>query len=345
MRLRMHLYQPTRRDQSGFSAIEALLVVLAIAVISATGFVIYQRHKNASAKTSAATGSSQSTSQPQNTTITQPAQTASQYLTIKEWGIKLLLSDSIKDAYYVIPSGMSKNADGLPSGIWLSVTSLNSSCGDASVGNTNVSVNNAVGEIVRSLPTETDPVSGKLYTQLEPSGTTIGNYYYGYTSGTKKTCAPATTLQSIDSAFAAAAKGIVAATQYLDIKEWGIRAPYSGSLKLTYTMSAENKSATFSSDQLTALTTDCTGRGGSIIRWASTDQVSEGPPDANTPTAAEAFAGKDPSAVPYAHIGNYYFTFAHAQSGCGNIDSTTTIQSQTNNAVKALVPILQAIPN
>jgi prepilin-type N-terminal cleavage/methylation domain-containing protein len=134
-------------------------------------------------------------------------------------------------------------------------------------------------------------------------------------------------------------------TTYFDIKEWGVRAPYSGSLKLTYRMSAGDKSATFSADQLSALSSECAGRGGTIIRWAPTDKFSAGPPDAYTPTAEQAFAGKEPSAVPYAHIGNYYYTFAHDQAACGNIDTTTVIYSQTNNAVEALVANLQATPN
>jgi len=134
-------------------------------------------------------------------------------------------------------------------------------------------------------------------------------------------------------------------TQYFTIKEWGVRAPYAGSLKLSYTISSEGKSARFSSDQLTILSSDCMGRGGWIERWASTDKVSEGPPDANTPTAEQAFAGKDPAAVPYAHIGNYYYTFHHDQAACGDLNTTAALQSQTNDAVKALVPNLQAIPN
>ena len=206
----MQSYMPTKPKQSGFSIIEVSLVILVVAVLSATGFVVYQHHKPSSAKNSAATSSNQPTEQPQGTTTTQSAQTTRQYLTIKEWGV---------------------------------------------------------------------------------------------------------------------------------------RVPYSGSLKLSYTMSLESRTATFSSDQLTALSSDCVGRSGLIIRWASTDQVSEGPPDANTPTAANAFAGKDPSTLPYAHIGNYYFTFAHDQAACGDLNTTAATQSQTNDAVKALVANLQAIPN
>jgi len=109
--------------------------------------------------------------------------------------------------------GISNDEDGRPSGIYLSVASLKNSCGDISVGNTDISVEKAVGEIVRSLPTDQDPVSGKLYTQLNPNGTTIGDYYYGYTDAiSDKTCASQNLLQSIDSAFADAAKSIVATT-------------------------------------------------------------------------------------------------------------------------------------
>ena len=208
MRLRMQLHQAPRRKQAGFSVIEVLLVVLVVVVLAATGFVVYQRHQTNSAKDRAAANTTQTNTQPQNTTSTQPAQTT---------------------------------------------------------------------------------------------------------------------------------------TQYLTIKEWGVRAPYSGSLKLIYTMSADSRTATFSSDELTALSTDCTGRGGFITRWASTDQVSEGPADASTPTAASYFAQAAPST--YAHIGNYYYTFAHDQAACGDLNTTAALQSQTNDAVKALVANLQAIPN
>lgn len=137
-------------------------------------------------------------------------------------------------------------------------------------------------------------------------------------------------------------------TTYFTISEWGVRAPYSGSLKLSYTIATDstgNSSATFSSDQLTALSTDCTGRGGSIIRWAAGTKYAEGTSDANTPTVATYFQGKDAKAYNYAHIGNYYYTFAHDQAACGDLTSTAETQSQTNDAVKALVANLQTIPN
>src|SRR5437016_1411541 len=67
MRLRMQLHQPTTTRQSGFSVIEALLIVLVVAALTVTGFVVYQRHKSTSAMNSAATTPNQTTVQSQNT--------------------------------------------------------------------------------------------------------------------------------------------------------------------------------------------------------------------------------------------------------------------------------------
>lgn len=130
------------------------------------------------------------------------------------------------------------------------------------------------------------------------------------------------------------------ATQYVDITQWGVKAPYSESPKLSYTLSSDSKTATFSSDQLTALNSDCVGRAGSIMRWASTDKVTNLPADPSAPTATTYFASADPST--YSHVGNYYYTFQNDMAACGNPDVTGSAQSQANNAVKALVPKLQA---
>src|SRR2546423_9389932 len=124
-----------REHQSGFGTVKILLVVLVVAALAMTGLVFYQHHKPSSTKNTAATSTTQATTQPQGSTSAQTQQTTSQYLTIKEWGVKLPLSSSIQDAYYVIPTGITKDGDGRPSGIYLDVASLKNSCGDISVGN------------------------------------------------------------------------------------------------------------------------------------------------------------------------------------------------------------------
>lgn len=177
------------------------------------------------------------------------------------------------------------------------------------------------------------------------AATSLVVYQHQKSSSAKSSAATGTTQTTTQPQNSTTAQPAQTTTQYFTIKEWGVRAPYSGNLKLSYTMSPGNQTATFSSDQLTALSSDCTNRGGSILRWASTDQVSNGPVDASTPTATNYFAGKDPSTFGYAHIGNYYYMFVHDQAACGDLTSTTAVQSQTNNAVKALVPTLQATTN
>lgn len=167
---------------------------------------------------------------------------------------------------------------------------------------------------------------------------------HGHKSANLSSSTQATTKLITKSITSSSNQTTQAAQQHVQITQWGVEAPYSGSLQLSYTMSSDDTIATFSSSRLSALSSDCVGRGGSIERWASTDQVSNGyPATSSSPTATQAFASADPSA--YAHIGNYYYAFAHDQAACGDPSTTSTIYSQTNNAVQALVSNLQTIPS
>lgn len=191
-----------REHQAGFGTTVNLLAVLVVTVLAVSGFLIYQRHKPSNAKNSAATSQSQMTMHPAATTTAQTQQAATGYLTIKEWGIKMALSNAIGDAYYVVAT----NSTGT---MWLGRKALNTGDCDASKANTTSSEITAIGALVRVAPTDIDPVQGKPYSQLYP-GVTIGNYFYGYMSGIKgKTCASSSLLQTTDSAFATAAKNIV----------------------------------------------------------------------------------------------------------------------------------------
>jgi pilin/secretion family protein with methylation motif len=194
-----------KNKQAGFGIVEAVIAVLVMGVLAGAGWFVYQH--NRTKVTNAAVGS-QPTSQ-QTTTTTPPAPTVT-YLAIKEWGIKLPLPNSIQDAYYVVDPGVSTDADGKPSAIEFGIAAQDIHCG--AVTATNAGYTHALGAIVRALPTDTDPVSGKLYTQLDPIGVTIGGYYYGYANAslTSKTCLPAATIQAIDAALANAVKAATA---------------------------------------------------------------------------------------------------------------------------------------
>jgi hypothetical protein len=343
----MHLNRPTIRNQSGFSAIEVLLIVFVVAALAATGLVVYQRHKQSVAKSSAAIGTTQTTGQQKSGTTTQPA---TQYLDIKEWGVKLSLSSAINDAYYSAGGNVSK--DGLPNTVWIGLTSLNSTGCNAT--NTDSPSFKPLGAIVRVLPTDKDPGSGKLYTQQDPNGTTINGYYYGYASNIIKdsSCASATTLQSIDSAFATAAKNIVAATDpnYLVIKEWGIRAPYSGPLNLQYAANGSFSMAVSSSQLDAGGPAVCSAAGnsdaGNIARYLPTD-ADLGPHMPVTETAQQ-YIEQNPS-VPHATIGSYIYIYwgnNYLTNGAYNGPCNDKAAGlQTISAYSALVPNLKAIPN
>lgn len=199
-----------RKNQLGFGLVETAVLILVIVVVAGGGWLLYNHNhkKNVNDATGSSSQTSTKSTLPSNNA--QTAQQAQQYVSIKEWGIQIPLTDTIKDAYYVV-STSTKDANGQPNTVWLGLTSLNSSGCDASQANQGQSTQ--LGAILRVSPTDTDPVSGTPYTQLYPNGATIGNYYYAYKSYTKnKTCTSQSNLTSIDSAFATAVKNATATT-------------------------------------------------------------------------------------------------------------------------------------
>lgn len=194
----------SRNKQTGFSIVEALIAAFVVCALAGVSWAVYQHVKSSATTTGAEANPTQSSTQ-QTRGSTQPAPTVA-YLTIKEWGIKLPLSDAIKDAYYV-PSATNVDANGVPMTMWLGLTSLNASGCDATSVNTPGKQIVAVGALLRVAPTDEDHVSGVLFTKEYP-GITIGNYYYAYKDDTSfRTCASATSLQSVGSAFTTAVTG------------------------------------------------------------------------------------------------------------------------------------------
>jgi hypothetical protein len=200
-------------NNSGFST-PFILILAALVVIGvgAVGVMVYHSHKATPAISSTVTNpakQSKTKTPPKSPSQATTQTTATQYLGITQWGIKLPLSSAISDAYYVVSTG-SQDSSGQPNTMWLGVTSLGGDC-DATKANTSTSGITDIGALTRVAPTDRDPVTNSLYTQEDPNGVTIGNYYYAYVSGIQgKTCASTATLQSVDSAFATAAKNIVA---------------------------------------------------------------------------------------------------------------------------------------
>jgi type II secretory pathway pseudopilin PulG len=197
-----------RNKQKGFSLVEGLLIFVIVGVLVGTGWYVWQSNKKTD-KTLNDTGNSHVV--PSKKVAEKKVET--KYLVIKEWGVQLPLSNSISDAYYVISSG-SHNTDGQPNTMWLGLKSLDDKGCIAAQANSGGSY--PIGAILKVLPDEMDPVSGRPYQELDRDGVLIEGYYYAYHSGIQgnsdSRCiakANVTNADAIDTAFRAAGRGII----------------------------------------------------------------------------------------------------------------------------------------
>lgn len=137
---------------------------------------------------------------------------------------------------------------------------------------------------------------------------------------------------------------------YFVIKEWNVRAPYTGALALEYKMFGTSSGfASFSSAELDASDAQCKvdlnnspGYGGGIRKYAPTDKYLLGDGTDSGKTAEQYSQSLSPGT--YAHVGGYYYFYEHPQAACGASQNNLDIQGQTQNAVKAIVANPQAIP-
>src|SRR5258708_2447699 len=83
-----------QHKQAGFSIVEAIVVVAAIAIIGAAGWLVYQH--NRTKLTGATANGTPSTTQ--NSTTSPTAAT----LDIKEWGVHIGLNSTTASLYYII---------------------------------------------------------------------------------------------------------------------------------------------------------------------------------------------------------------------------------------------------
>lgn len=194
----------TKENQSGFGTLTVLLVIVVIAVVGVTGWVVYDHNHKANSKTST-TATDKTNQQKSLSNNNQQAQFTQQSLVIKEWGIQLPLTDTIKDAYYIVGKDSSDGPGGVPTTMWLSVKSLTGAKCDPA--NNNAGERGAVGALLRLSPTDVDAVSGQPLTEKYPNGTRLGRFYYAYQSwATNNPCGSDSTLQPIDAAFASSSK-------------------------------------------------------------------------------------------------------------------------------------------
>jgi uncharacterized protein (UPF0333 family) len=83
-----------KKNQKGFGAVEFLLLLMLVVMVSFAGWYVWNSNKKADTSLTSADKSS-------NTTAVAPI-AAKKYLVIKEKGIKIELTDQIKDTYYKV---------------------------------------------------------------------------------------------------------------------------------------------------------------------------------------------------------------------------------------------------
>jgi hypothetical protein len=195
-------YSKTQNNQAGFGAIGLIVVLAAVLAIGATGWLVYQRGKAGPTK---ATNAADQPTNSNHPLAKEPKTSAT--MKIKEWKVKIPLSENIKDAYYVVGSSFPKDSDGRPSGVFLGLRSLTDASCDPD--NNNKGGTGAIGAILRVPPDYKDPVSGQLYNEKYPSGKVIGDYYYAYQSwSSRSSCKDKEAVSSSNTSFEAAVKQV-----------------------------------------------------------------------------------------------------------------------------------------
>jgi hypothetical protein len=134
-------------------------------------------------------------------------------------------------------------------------------------------------------------------------------------------------------------------SNYFVIKQWNVKAPYTGNLTLKYQVNPDVSGVSYaylSSDQLEASDKACKqgGFGGSIIRYKSDKRVLTGDNKTDSGQAAAEYAATLDTSE-YSHIGDYYYFYGETENICGSGTKSNDLQTQTSSAVKALISKLQ----
>lgn len=88
-------------NQSGFSVVEVLLLLIFLAIIGFTGYYVYHAQKTSSKTDDVRTSTNAKTAPKDNPVPTNKANIPTQsYLTFTEWGVKLPTSGTLADAQY-----------------------------------------------------------------------------------------------------------------------------------------------------------------------------------------------------------------------------------------------------
>ncbi len=158
------------QNQKGFGVIGIAVVGLVVVALAVTGFMVF-RHNNKATVQSSTTPSTSDSITKTDTATTQPAQTAQQYLVIKEWGVSLTLDGTTESLYYYI-------SPGTPDVAYLSLKTISDIAPKCAADKSSLA---AIGRLTE---TEQDNATKNPSSINQPGTIHIGNYWYSF--GTSK---------------------------------------------------------------------------------------------------------------------------------------------------------------
>ena len=176
----MELHHTAVKEETGFTAVEMLLSLIIVVMITFVGYYIYNTQKTANATYKAVSNAAQA-SVPKSTKKAVASgkdnPTTPFYLVIKEWGVRVTLPSAITDAKYAFSPGSISNEDSFFAGLGtVSLTKLSANCSPETTGVGGVARQNTTSHDanVKSQAQNGSDITNPVYSLR------VGNYYYQY---------------------------------------------------------------------------------------------------------------------------------------------------------------------
>jgi Tfp pilus assembly protein PilV len=174
----MELHHTAVKEEAGFSAIEILLSLIIVILITFVGYYVYHTQKAANATYKAVSITANQVAPvgvPKSKALAKDNPSAQSYLVIKEWGVQLILPSAIKDAQYSFSNSKTTSMNSVTLGT-ASLTKLSANCSPSAT---------SLGAIARQSTAQhdanlRDQASNNENLNNPVYRIKVGDYYYQY---------------------------------------------------------------------------------------------------------------------------------------------------------------------